>query len=606
MYEYYCVSCGNRLRDDVKGQQILFDLNELLGFRDGKTDGPPKDMLTLVTSDQILAQAEISGIHARHGESMTIPLRLDRYMMMIGLNNQKRDPSGIGVADMQKLQYRGLKKIFQELYRGSQSEVIAEQEAEEMVGRIWNRFQYQGLSDPAEQNKLKNYSANLYVTPLFYDEGSSGKIYTLNYKKTAEQAHALPLSAQKEIRGYCPKCGKPILKGTGKYQHIRVGLIGAQSSGKTTLILSMLSELQNRRTDRKLQIHYPGDILCDYRYDAINRNSELFRKGWPPLKTAAEAENVFNASIFIESALTQRKVVLTFVDIAGEKCYDINTGTFDVDAFEKFPLINDCDIYLLCTCMDERQYGNGENAGADFLPRDAVLRIATGIYDRLQTSPPMCIVMTKADTASEAASSGIDENPFEEIKLSNAYQFRTQFDNLKMTYDAVSIDEIREPLEWCVATYEEMKDKAYLCMMPCSALGRSTQMHDDSQGDEQIEMNPEGKFAPKHVADLLEWMFMAIGISPIRVSNNMNQFFKAVPSYRERYKRSGVSTETLSNANYYDREAVGRSYLIPFVFMNPSADDVGIAFSRRSEMADRSRNRRNYVLEYLEEHHLLM
>jgi len=563
IYDYDCVSCGNHLH----GGDILFDMNELLGIREGRRDGIPKNMLTMVAWKQILAWARIAQVEVGRETVTRIPLSLKNYLRIIGWNHACMGQGGIGVKDMENVGYSDLYDTFADLIGSNGNAINVEMETRQLVDAIKEHFRYVGTGD---REDLNNYKAYLFIKPVYFE--NSQEIYTLEYKFSAKQANLYRPHLQKEIRGYCPKCGKPVLMGSGQYPQIKIGLLGAQSSGKTTLILSLLSVLQATTVYPKLKVKFPSDVLCDARYEDFQKNWRLFRKGWSPQKTAAEGENVFNASIMIESVQSNKTVILTFVDIAGEQCWNPAIGAVNIAALQNFPMINRCDLYLLCSCLDRTQYGNADgNADGEPLAPEAVLQIARWIYKNLEIPtkmPPLCIVLTKSDMTSEASSADVTSgNPFTAIKPAPCYQFMTPFQNLAITYSMITSENTRQQLTWCAQTYNDMKDKTYLAMMSCSALGRPGEL---CEASDPVPENPNGPFRPVHVEELLTWIFEALGITPVTAQNTC---FRVVPSRHELYTDSA---NFMNRRVYPAKDAFERCRLIPYVFMNPSNDDEQI------------------------------
>ena len=73
---------------------------------------------------------------------------------------------------------------------------------------------------------------------------------------------------REKIRGYCPECNKPVLDGSGKYEHFLVGFLGAQSAGKTSLFVSMINDLPNYFG--KLGIELP-EVLCEENIEKVKK-----------------------------------------------------------------------------------------------------------------------------------------------------------------------------------------------------------------------------------------------------------------------------------------------------------------------------------------------
>ena len=210
------------------------------------------------------------------------------------------------------------------------------------------------------------------------------------------------------------------------------------------------------------------------------------------------------------------------------------------------------------------------------MPPYAVMMIANGIYGNLREfrrrahkTPPLCIVMTKADVVNNATAQAVVRNPFDEIKVMKGYLYRAQFDNLSMTYQTFGEDKIREPLDWCCMTYSQMKNKTYLSMMACSATGRVGDVWDGK--DTVIPMNPKGPFVSNGIRDLVHWVFQTAGLSSV-----MNNYqYPGVPSNDEIYLKA--SGEEKYRADHFtDKGAGERCTYIPCVFMNPTQKDGNI------------------------------
>lgn len=136
----------------------------------------------------------------------------------------------------------------------------------------------------------------------------------------------------------------------------------------------------------------------------------LNKYGWAVGKTDAQVVvEAYNATLLVTRRTGNKTILLSFVDIAGELCYDQNIQDISLDALQSFPLITSCHLYMLCTCVSQMGYGNAEenereNAAA--IDNRALIQIANGIYrqrNNQDSIPPMCIVITKVDMASADA-----------------------------------------------------------------------------------------------------------------------------------------------------------------------------------------------------------
>ena len=579
IYKYYCVNCGNRMN----GEDIRFDLSELVGVRDASDENTTANPAALISPAQLEANAEAEGGKPLvHGQLCPITMSLRTYLGILGLYTGKtKEMRAYGYND------DDLTDAVSQLVKTNENAEAAGEKIGEYVATIKNLFVADRAHEGSENND--DYKRTFYVKPEYFENGRSKYMYSLEYAYDVNSPNTKKIRAPQPIRGYCPKCGKPILVNAGKYPHVLVGLLGAQSAGKTTMILSMLQEIEHSFSD--LNIEFPGNVLCDSRYSITRQNQELFNKGWLPLKTNATGVNSFNASLLIEKSNSHDKMLLTFADIAGEQCYDPETNAINLDATEKFPLINSCDVYILCTCLDRTQYVRADNVSEEQaidMPPQAVMMIANGIYGNLRSfrkqahkTPPLCIVMTKADVVNDAKAQAVVRNPFDEIKVVNSYRYKSQLDNLSLTYKTFGEDKIREPLDWCCKAYTQMKDKTYLSMMACSATGRVGDVWEGK--DTAIPMNKNGRFKSMGIKDLVQWVFQAIGLSPIMG----NYQFLAVPSHDEKYYKS-TNGENFRQGHFTDKGAGARCTYIPCVFMNPTKTDADIYKASRQPEPTRS------------------
>ncbi len=267
------------------------------------------------------------------------------------------------------------------------------------------------------------------------------------------------------------------------------------------------------------------------------------------------ATETFNASLFLTPQIQGRQPsssdvlvgsrILTLIDIAGEACFDMSTESWKKNAFEVYPLIRNCQMYLLCTCIDRREYGNADGSQKFSISPRAVLQIADQVYNSLPTTriPPICIVATKADTMSdqpEPMRPG-DKNPFRDIRVDNKMLFRTQMEYLSNDYQDGREDN-REPLNGCCRAYQMLKNKTYITMMPVSALGRKGKKYPHE--GEVSEFSPDGYFQPNQIGELTKWVLMTAGISRIEGTSYV---FSKIPSYGESYVLSGETPNPNAN-----------------------------------------------------------
>ena len=592
IYKYYCVNCGNRF----EGKDIRFDLFELIGIRDPDKMNSTASKIALVNSGVIKGNAGPSKL--KHGVLSPITLSLESLFRILSVNSP-----GVTKDLLKQILQKGvrdeneIRQVFENALDTSEKDEVMSKIAEEYWSQINTLFN----KDPGNQDsdKLADYKMTFYVKPEFFDNGNSEEIYTLEYKHDVRKPNTLKIRAPQPIRGYCPGCGEPILQNAGKYPHVLVGLLGAQSAGKTTMILSMLQDLM--KNYGRHRIEYPGAPLCDSRFHITQRNQKMFNNGWLPVKTEEKGVNSFNASLLLEAEGTNKKLLVTFADIAGEQCYDPDLDSIRLSAVQKFPLINSCDVYILCSCLDNTQYIRADDTTEQEeridMPPQAVIRIADGIFDNLRDyrkaefkTPPLAIVMTKADVVEDAEEQEATDNPFDEIHVPSNYFFDAQFRNLSETYQTTEEEKVREPLEWCCKAFNTMKNKTYMSMMACSATGRVGKIWTKKEVDPP--RNPEGRFKSIGVYELTNWVLKVIGLSPV----SGNYRFEGTPSYNEHYVPAAGGGARYRNDHFTDLSSADRCKAVPQVFLNPSPNDIRLSrnasFIEESKTGKKPKNER--------------
>ena len=557
IYDYYCVDCGRK----IHGSDIHFDLAQLLEMDLSKGDqSKTDDRMALISAEQLKALARRCGEHLQ--EQVTVKLRITLKEMldfMAEFSRKKKYLQGT----IETSQYDDLQEVLENLFAGASGSVASiRQMVSDYAQELTARFEFNNNTDkePTEDevNDTSNYNAWFWIKPFFLENGTSTELYTVQFR-AAEREEKMPpvtlmdIMLNTAIRGYCPECGKPVLLHTGEVPHIMVGLLGAQSAGKTSLIVSMINHIQNHYDE--LGIEYPNNPLCDSKYRYMIRNLKLFEYGWAMEKTAADVSTeTFNASLFLTPKIQGRQPagletapgsrILTLIDIAGEACFDMETQSWKKNAFEVYPLIRNCQIYLLCTCIDRREYGNADGTQSFSIPSRAVLQIADQVYKSLPSSriPPICIVATKADTMSDQPSAGrAGNNPFKSIHVDGKMLFRTQMEYLTNYYEHGSEDN-RDPLRGCFEAYNMLNKRTFIAMMPVSALGRKGQKY--SHEGEVIEYSEDGHFRPNQIGELTRWVLMTAGISRL---DGMSYVFSHIPSYGESYVLDGENAQPDAN-----------------------------------------------------------
>lgn len=287
-------------------------------------------------------------------------------------------------------------------------------------------------------------------------------------------------------------------------------------------------------------------------------------------------------SLLVKKKQGGRSIILSFIDIAGELCYDQTIGSVSLEALQKFPLIVSCHMYMLCTCVSQKGYGEADEDAAE-IDNLALMQIANGIYEQRKnkdTVPPMCIVITKVDMASgdmQSQSMDSTDNPFDRAnmpelngrstKKGDAFDLLEQMKYLKDIYATVSNKDILESLNWCKTTYENNKYMTYIAIISCSALGMPGRKYVQEKYDFE---NDGDHFRPMHLSKIWSWILCNIGMMPVCE----NYYLSYIPSFGE-----GFHMEDERNQEYpvrrvfEEKEEENRTKAVYKLYLNPSQAD---------------------------------
>ena len=487
IYDYYCTNCGNKLY----GTDIVFNLAQILDLG--------SERFIKFSPIDLREVAERNNQPLVNGRKIRLKITLFDLLGYIG-----QDLDTLNQEAMQELSYDEFAagEAMVDLLQGSsmQNDDVQMNNIKTWVDAITAKLKLQEkagsetLDDAEWMQDTSHYDLYFWVEPVFF-EGTE-EIYTIKYSLEENPANLLPFSYKRKIiRGYCPKCNEPIAEGSGKYEHLLVGFLGAASAGKTSLFVSMINDVCHY--SEQLGIELP-EILCDGKYDKIMSAIRLNKYGWAVGKTDAQVVvEAYNATLLVTRRTGNKTILLSFVDIAGELCYDQNIQDISLDALQSFPLITSCHLYMLCTCVSQMGYGNAEenereNAAA--IDNRALIQIANGIYrqrNNQDSIPPMCIVITKVDMASADANmqnrgaTPFDLNNMPELSGRNFEQhgvnLKDQIIYLQNIYNATNDGDIIESLDWCKRTYDNSKTMTYMAILACSALGRPGRKFDSEK-----------------------------------------------------------------------------------------------------------------------------
>lgn len=575
IYDYYCTNCGNKLY----GTDIVFDLAQILDLGSERfIKFSPVDLREV---------AERNNQPLVNGQKIRLKITLFDLLGYIGQDFDTRDQEA-----MQELSYSAFSNAdgqnqMKNLLQGNsmQNEEVQDEKIKNWIDAITAKVKLQEktdseMSDEEWPQDTSHYELYFWVEPVCF-EGSE-EIYTIKYSMEENPANLLPFSYQKKIiRGYCPKCNEPIADGSGKYEHLLVGFLGAASAGKTSLFVSMINDVCHY--SEQLGIELP-EILCDGKYDKIMSAIKLNKYGWAVGKTDAKAVvEAYNATLLVTRRTGNRTILLSFVDIAGELCYDQNIQDISLETLQSFPLITSCHLYMLCTCVSQMGYGNAEenekeNAAA--IDNRALIQIAKGIYrqrNNQDSIPPMCIVITKVDMASaDANMQNRGGNPFDLANMPelNGRDFaqpgvnlKDQITYLRNIYNATNDRDILESLDWCKRTYDNSKKMTYMAILACSALGMPGKKFDK----DKYNLEREGDiFQPIQLKEIWSWILCNLGMIPVCG----NYYLSYIPSFGEGFHMADERNQIYPVRRVFEeKEEESRTKAIYQLYLNPSQTD---------------------------------
>lgn len=573
IYDYYCTNCGNKLY----GTDIVFNLAQILDLG--------SERFIKFSPIDLREVAERNNQPLVNGRKIRLKITLFDLLGYIG-----QDLDTLNQEAMQELSYDEFAagEAMVDLLQGSsmQNDDVQMNNIKTWVDAITAKLELQEkagsetLDDAEWLQDTSHYDLYFWVEPVFF-EGTE-EIYTIKYSLEENPANLLPFSYKRKIiRGYCPKCNEPIAEGSGKYEHLLVGFLGAASAGKTSLFVSMINDVCHY--SEQLGIELP-EILCDGKYDKIMSAIKLNKYGWAVGKTDAQVVvEAYNATLLVKRRTGNKTILLSFVDIAGELCYDQNIQDISLDALQSFPLITSCHLYMLCTCVSQMGYGNAEenereNAAA--IDNRALIQIANGIYrqrNNQDSIPPMCIVITKVDMASADANmqnrgaTPFDLNNMPELSGRNFEQhgvnLKDQIIYLQNIYNATNDGDIIESLDWCKRTYDNSKTMTYMAILACSALGRPGRKFDSEK--DNLERGGDN-FQPIQLKEIWSWILCNLGMMPVCG----NYYLPYIPSFGEGFHMEDERNQIYPVRRVFEEnEEKSRTEAVYQLYLNPSQTD---------------------------------
>lgn len=573
IYDYYCTNCGHKM----EGNNILFDLAQMLDIH---SEMDTSSIFIPFSPWDLKNKADEMNISLKGKVRLEITLKdILEYMS----RDLEREVDRQAMREMSFSQFNPQNVVNLLSASSLQTEEVSAERIRYFVDAITAKMITRELSNAASdaeewEEDTANHYAYCWIEPVYFE--GTDEIYTIHFSDEENPVNLKSFENIIEIRGYCPECRKPIIRDAGRYEHKLIGFLGAQSAGKTSLFVAMINELPNMFA--QLGIKLPDPIcLSDGKYDRLLSAMELHYHGWAVNKTDAQGAAVesYNASLLVESAVNNKKILITFVDIAGELCYDVMRRAINQEAFQKFPLITSCHLYMLCTCVSQKGYGNADQESAN-IPNTALLAIANAIYANLRDPinvPPMCLVVTKVDMAhTSGGNSLVGANPFETggmPRIPRAIDGKfalEQMNILKTLFEQTNNQDVLEALRWCCNTYVNIKDRTYFTMLSCSALGMQGRKYDKEIHDLE---NDGDQFMSVRLDKVWTWILVNLGLIPL---SRARYILTDIPSYGEAYNSPSIDSTLLQRVrcSYPLIEEKKRIDVISELYLNRSDLDV--------------------------------
>lgn len=584
IYNYHCVACGSLL----EGWEVKFDLARIIGLYCNGID----HRLFLIDATQLQELADKNHLKLVHGQSEKIVVTLHDFLTATVTNIESLTGRSINFGKRENVTMQSLPAFSEELLMTWNAD-IEKSVCEEFYIELISAF---SLSNDVTKhiqlletefknadkdfitkirNNLSNHVATAYIMPEYFEGGKSSDIYSIHFSRNAEKTPMEAFLSSEEIRGYCPVCGKPVLKGTGMYQHIMIGFIGFHATGKTMLIISMIRELQ--KSYNVLGISHPGQPLSDGNEVERKRQFDMFDRGWAACSSEADPR-IGSTSMNLQSADRKINKILTLVNLPGESFFEVGNHAPSI-------LLTACDIYFYCspirTWDDEIMTRLGYNQRVEG-NRD--IEVVTSLYREIvldrkkhRRIPPLCIVLTKTDLVGEPHMNIAEDNPVRRIKTSKFYEFSSELDDLSLTYDTCEDSYVKTSIKTACVLLNAMQNVTYLCMLSCSATGRETMSYMgtlDSSESYTENAHPQ-PFNGSGLDSLWRWILRIVGLT---MDSRGHGFLKTIPSYSEIYMNSdtAVTDDTFSSLDYEIRK---RLIAINQLFINGSPLDRSLAYA---------------------------
>ena len=205
------------------------------------------------------------------------------------------------------------------------------------VKSFWNDVEMPGIDARLKDQVIANFEDGTCYFDLDLMEGFA---YKYQMQRAGKKAGVCE-------KFYCPHCKNEVADNAFKCRQVLIGLVGAQSTGKTCLITAMANDM--------LKSGGIVDIPNKTNKKRFGEDLARYRMGFRVAKTDAVKVATVNLN---NPSVLQNEILYTFIDIPGDKILNPNTGEIDIKALvaeAKFNAILHCDAYLLCARVNDVQ-----------------------------------------------------------------------------------------------------------------------------------------------------------------------------------------------------------------------------------------------------------
>lgn len=364
----------------------------------------------------------------------------------------------------------------------------------------------------------------------------------------------------------CPSCGEPVFEKAGTAVHKSAAFVGYQSSGKTSTILALTHYARNAiagsfgSTIWQSAAPIAGiDVTLLSPPQRLREDLKGYSMGYAPPKTQASVrEDAYSATFLIQREGSNRKHILTLIDLPGELCMgenekNANSGTLEADKIHnQFQIAMTCDVYIACfdtSVLENAAEGLASRAGNVCSWVENFQKMRCNFLGTRDPAPVM-LLYTKC---AELEERGVEEIP------------STTFRNVKYVFESEQAHIENKPIyHFPLQRFQKMDlmRSAYVAALRCSPYGYAAPSKLAAKEQEIPVQLP----VPYHIDSLMRWLLVLIGAIPVNAQKfrfhggeaegTLDNYYLQRPQYR---RESPMD----------DDEAVARYYL----FLNPGKQD---------------------------------